>query len=180
MALTLPYALCRQPASQLSTKDFYHLYQCVCSNDSLSYSIRQHFHPPPCPHFHNCDTLTIGWQVSCRPHQTILKKSLYPFNSFINVFDSFIIYTLYWFMVLKRFSRRYVTVISPSCALFSRSGIFLFPNFRHSAGAFLKRMRSIHILAQLQYSPRTSKCIFGPRSIFSFLLHDGMIYFLEF
>ena len=65
---------------------------------------------------------------------------------------------------------------SPSRAWFSTSAIFL-SNFRPSAGAFLRRMRSIHILAHLQYSPQISKTIFGPRSIFiSFYLY-GMIFF---
>ena len=45
-----------------------------------------------------------------------------------------------------------------------------------SAGAFLRRMRSIHILAHLQYSPQTSKCILGPRSIFSSFYLYGMIF----
>ena len=73
---------------------------------------------------------------------------------------------------LERFHCKIKTVISTSCALFATSAIF-FSNFPHSAGAFFRRMWSIHILAQLQYSPQTSKCILCPRSTFSFLYLMG-------
>ena len=80
-------------------------------------------------------------------------------------------------IIVKRLSRRFLSIFgSPSCVLLSTSAILL-SNFRHLADAFLRRMRSIHILAHLQYSPQISKTIFGPRSIFiSFYLY-GMIFF---
>ena len=49
-------------------------------------------------------------------------------------------------------------------------------HFRHSAGAFFRKMRSSYILAHLKYSLRTSKCILGPRLIFSCLLFYEMIF----
>ena len=53
-------------------------------------------------------------------------------------------------------------IFSPCFAFFSMSTIFL-SNFWHSSGAFFRRKRSIYSLAHLQYSPRTSKYILGPR-----------------
>ena len=42
-----------------------------------------------------------------------------------------------------------ILIFSPCCAFFSVSAIFL-PNFRHSAGAFFRRMRSIYILKNVE------------------------------